>query len=139
MLGRDLTGELVFCSRSGPPDPALARARRQRPHGASSRPPASALWSTAPIGFVSDHMEVVYDLDTEAQATADGSASRSSACRRSAPTRLRRDLVDAARSSARRRHGARSVPQVRGPDALGVRARVLPQPAQARPALCGND
>jgi ferrochelatase len=25
----------------------------------------------APIGFVSDHMEVVYDLDTEAAATAD--------------------------------------------------------------------
>ena len=24
-----------------------------------------------PIGFVSDHMEVVYDLDTEAAATAD--------------------------------------------------------------------
>lgn len=26
----------------------------------------------APIGFVSDHMEVVYDLDVEAKATADG-------------------------------------------------------------------
>jgi ferrochelatase len=24
-----------------------------------------------PIGFVSDHMEVIYDLDTEAQATAE--------------------------------------------------------------------
>ena len=24
-----------------------------------------------PLGFVSDHMEVVYDLDTEARATAD--------------------------------------------------------------------
>jgi protoporphyrin/coproporphyrin ferrochelatase len=26
----------------------------------------------APIGFVSDHMEVVYDLDVEASALADG-------------------------------------------------------------------
>ena len=27
-------------------------------------------WSVVPIGFVSDHMEVVYDLDTEAKAVA---------------------------------------------------------------------
>ena len=25
-----------------------------------------------PIGFISDHMEVIYDLDTEAKMTADG-------------------------------------------------------------------
>ena len=30
-----------------------------------------------PIGFVSDHMEVVFDLDTEAAATARNAAWRS--------------------------------------------------------------
>ena len=62
--------DLVYCSRSGPPavpwlepdvNDALAElARRQR---------CSAVVAV-PIGFVSDHMEVVYDLDTEAAATA---------------------------------------------------------------------
>ena len=41
----------------------------------------------APIGFVSDHMEVVYDLDTEAPRPPSGSGCGSCACRRSAPTR----------------------------------------------------
>ena len=36
-LGLQLTGELVFCSRSGPAHPALARARRQRPHRGARR------------------------------------------------------------------------------------------------------
>ncbi len=66
--------ELVYCSRSGPPqvpwlepdvNDALARLATAQP-GARGGRAAVAI----PIGFVSDHMEVVYDLDTEAAATA---------------------------------------------------------------------
>jgi ferrochelatase len=68
-LSRGLEHELVFCSRSGPPtqpwlEPDINDALRSL---------ASAGVRTvvvAPIGFVSDHMEVRFDLDTEAAATA---------------------------------------------------------------------
>ena len=62
--------ELVFQSRSGPPtmpwlEPDVNDAVRE----------FAAAGATdvvlAPIGFISDHMEVIYDLDTEAKATAD--------------------------------------------------------------------
>jgi len=62
--------DLVFCSRSGAPsvpwlepdvnDYLLEQAATGRQ--------AVVL---APIGFISDHMEVVFDLDTEARQTAD--------------------------------------------------------------------
>ena len=61
--------DLVFCSRSGPPsvpwlepdvNDHLARLAGQGVPGVV----------IVPIGFVSDHMEVIYDLDTEALATA---------------------------------------------------------------------
>ena len=52
-----------------PADPALAGAGRQRP---PDRPAAAGEQAVVaiPIGFVSDHMEVIFDLDTEAAATA---------------------------------------------------------------------
>ena len=65
--GRD--HELVFCSRSGAPhvpwlEPDVNdRLEELRAEGV----PAVVM---VPVGFVSDHMEVVYDLDTEAMATA---------------------------------------------------------------------
>jgi ferrochelatase len=52
--------DLVFCSRSGPPtQPWLEPDAR----GASAA-------VVVPIGFVSDHMEVVHDLDADAAAVA---------------------------------------------------------------------
>jgi ferrochelatase len=56
---------LVFQSRSGPPsqpwlEPDVCDAIREM-HGAGIRKIV-----IAPIGFISDHMEVLYDLDTEA-------------------------------------------------------------------------
>jgi protoporphyrin/coproporphyrin ferrochelatase len=62
---------VVFCSRSGPPsvpwlEPDINEHLRDL---AVAGVPGAAL---VPIGFVSDHMEVVYDLDTEAAATAAG-------------------------------------------------------------------
>ena len=68
-----------------------ASSHRPRPHGATSGPPHQPWLEPdvndlleeraaegvrdvvlSPIGFVSDHMEVAYDLDTEALATARG-------------------------------------------------------------------
>ena len=69
--GTGSPAELVFCSRSGPPQRAVARARRGRPDPASWPSEGVPAVVVVPIGFVSDHMEVVYDLDTEAQAVAE--------------------------------------------------------------------
>jgi protoporphyrin/coproporphyrin ferrochelatase len=69
--GLSSSTKLVYQSRSGPPtqpwlEPDLLDAIRD----------AAAAGTTdlvlAPIGFVSDHMEVVYDLDVEARSLAQG-------------------------------------------------------------------
>jgi ferrochelatase len=58
--------DLVFQSRSGPPtQPWLEPDVRDHLTALQSRGVADVV--LAPIGFVSDHMEVVYDLDTEAR------------------------------------------------------------------------
>ena len=58
---------LVYQSRSGPPsqpwlEPDIADVLRGLDRGADV--------GVVPIGFISDHMEVIYDLDIEAQAIA---------------------------------------------------------------------
>ncbi|WP_312007439.1 ferrochelatase [Nocardioides alcanivorans] len=62
--------DLVYCSRSGPPQvPWLepdVNDHLEMLAEEGARPVV-----LIPIGFVSDHMEVVYDLDTEAAATAE--------------------------------------------------------------------
>ncbi len=64
--GRRHAHDLVYCSRSGAPHiPWLEPDVND--HLKSLSAPAVVV---VPIGFVSDHMEVVYDLDTEAAATA---------------------------------------------------------------------
>lgn len=69
VTGRELAHDLVFCSRSGPPqvtwlEPDL-NDHLEKLAGDGVRSVV-----LVPIGFVSDHMEVVYDLDTEARETA---------------------------------------------------------------------
>ncbi|MDO5683712.1 MAG: ferrochelatase [Propionibacteriaceae bacterium] len=69
-MGRDLPWSLAYCSRSGAPhqewlepdinDHLTALAER-----------GTTQVVLAPIGFTSDHMEVVWDLDTEAVAHAE--------------------------------------------------------------------
>ena len=64
-----LDAELVYCSRSGSPttpwlEPDINDRLREL-----SRSGIEAVLAV-PIGFVSDHMEVKYDLDTEAAQTA---------------------------------------------------------------------
>lgn len=67
--GRRHPHELVFCSRSGAPHvPWLEPdVNDHLERVAADGAPAVVL---VPVGFVSDHMEVIYDLDTEAMATA---------------------------------------------------------------------
>lgn len=70
--------DLVYCSRSGPPqarwlepdvnDHLEALAAGRLVDGSPTPVPAGVV--VAPVGFVADHMEVVYDLDTEAKDTA---------------------------------------------------------------------
>lgn len=68
-LGRPVAWELVYCSRSGSPHtPWLEPDINDRLHELASDGVRSVV--AAPVGFISDHMEVVYDLDTEAAATA---------------------------------------------------------------------
>ena len=69
-LGLQLPGELVFCSRSGPPSqPWLEPDVNDRIEELAREGDGAVV--VAPIGFVSDHMEVVHDLDTEAAETAE--------------------------------------------------------------------
>jgi ferrochelatase len=68
--GRDLGHDLVFCSRSGPPQvPWLEPDVND--HLADLAADGVESVAIIPVGFVSDHMEVAYDLDTEALATAE--------------------------------------------------------------------
>jgi len=67
--GRRHLHALVYCSRSGAPHvPWLEPDIND--HLASLSEKGVPAVIAIPIGFVSDHMEVVYDLDTEAAATA---------------------------------------------------------------------
>jgi ferrochelatase len=62
--------DLVFQSRSGPPHvPWLEPDVNDHLEALAATDVEAVL--VVPLGFVSDHMEVVYDLDTEAAATAD--------------------------------------------------------------------
>ncbi len=67
--GAEHSWELAYCSRSGPPSqPWLEPDVNDRlVELAEAGVDAVVL---VPIGFVSDHMEVIFDLDTEAAATA---------------------------------------------------------------------
>jgi ferrochelatase len=68
--GRSFDSDLVYCSRSGPAsqpwlEPDINDHLRQLAgHGVKAV-------VVVPIGFISDHMEVVFDLDTEAATTAE--------------------------------------------------------------------
>ncbi|MDI2128703.1 ferrochelatase [Yinghuangia seranimata] len=68
-LGREHAWDLVFQSRSGPPQVPWLEPDVNDHLAAlhADGVPAAVL---VPIGFLSDHMEVVYDLDTEAARTA---------------------------------------------------------------------
>jgi ferrochelatase len=69
VLGADLPAGLAFCSRSGSPrTPWLEPDVNDRMRELVQEGIEHVV--VVPIGFVSDHMEVVYDLDIEAATTA---------------------------------------------------------------------
>ena len=132
---------LVYCSRSGPPQvPWLEPDVNDHLEMlAAAGVPGVVL---VPIGFVSDHMEVVYDLDTEALATAErlGLPARRAA---TAGTDERfvamvRDLLVERATVERGAEAARV--SVGGTGPLWDRCPVgcCPNPRAERPALCGE-
>lgn len=69
-LGRSLEWDLVYQSRSGAPHvPWLEPDIDGHLRTVAARGCTAAV--VVPIGFVSDHVEVLWDLDTQARATAD--------------------------------------------------------------------
>ena len=69
-LGEAVDWTLVYQSRSGPPsqpwlEPDINDAMRERAAAGATA------FVIVPLGFVSDHMEVLWDLDTEAMETAE--------------------------------------------------------------------
>ena len=68
-LGRAPDWDLVYCSRSGSPaQPWLEPDIND--HLVKLKDAGTPGVVVVPIGFISDHMEVVFDLDTEAEETA---------------------------------------------------------------------
>jgi len=67
--GHRYPGDLVFCSRSGSPHVPWLEPDINDHLESLARKGGPAV-VVVPIGFVSDHMEVVYDLDTEARQVA---------------------------------------------------------------------
>jgi ferrochelatase len=137
-LGRELPPEVVYCSRSGPPSqPWLEPDVNDRLEELAAD--GRRVVVVAPVGFVSDHMEVAYDLDTEAVQTAERLGLRL--------VRVPTVGVDAAFVSGLVDLVEERAAEARGevvPGGPGVRPSVCPAGCcpnlrEARPALCGSD
>lgn len=142
-LSRGLEHDLVYCSRSGPPtQPWLEPDINDTLRTLANEGVRTVV--VAPIGFISDHMEVRFDLDTEAAETA---AAVGLAMVR-VPTvgtdpEFVSGLVDLASERAAQ---ARSGAPVAGPTWPGseafpavCRPGCCPNLRAAKPALCGSD
>jgi ferrochelatase len=140
--GRRHAHDLVFCSRSGPPRVPWLEPDVNDHLEALAREGVPAV-AVAPLGFVSDHMEVVFDLDTEARATAE----RLGLGFQRVPTpgvdgRFVATVRDLLVERAAVERGDRPVRAVEG--SLGPSWDVCPagccaNPRADRPALCGAD
>ena len=140
--GDGVLWDLVFCSRSGPPHvPWLEPDVNDHLEMLAENGEPGVV--VVPIGFVSDHMEVVYDLDTEAADTArrlelpfaraatPGVDSRFVA--------MVRDLVTE-RAAAERGEPVTRATVDDTPAAWDVcPAGCCPNPKAPRPALCGEE
>ena len=141
--GTERSSALVYCSRSGPPtQPWLEPDVND--HLAELAADGAAAAVLVPIGFVSDHMEVVYDLDTEAMATAERLGL---ACSRAATVGTDSAFVAAVRELVLERaamvRGEQPVRRAVGE--LGPSRDICPAGCcrnlrdPDRPALCGAD
>jgi len=137
--GVERSWELTYCSRSGAPQVPWLEPDVNDHLEELSRADVAAV-VVIPIGFISDHMEVVYDLDTEARETADrlglGFARAATAGVHPAFVAAVRDLV--VERAARER--GESVTQAAAgelPPSWDVcAAHCCPNPRQSRPAMC---
>ncbi len=140
--GRAHRHDLVYCSRSGAPStPWLEPDVNDHLEELATDGVTDVV--LAPIGFVSDHMEVIYDLDTEAMETAERLGIRAARAATAGVdprfVAMVRDLV--LERAAAERGGAPTRPAVgtmpAGPDVCGVGC--CPNARGERPALCGAD
>lgn len=140
--GRAHRHDLVYCSRSGAPStPWLEPDVNDHLEDLATDGVGSVV--LVPIGFVSDHMEVIYDLDTEAMATAErlGIVAVRAATPGIDPrfVAMVRDLLVERAAAERGEHPVRATvgdiaawPEV-------CAANCCPNPRGPRPALCGSD
>lgn len=140
--GHTYPADLVYCSRSGPPSmPWLEPDVNDHLEALDGAGVQAVV--LVPIGFVSDHMEVIYDLDTEAVATAQRLGM---ACERAATAgvdprfvAMVRDLV-LERAAAERGEEPQRLAVGTRPAAWDVCSPgCCANPRGARPALCGSD
>jgi protoporphyrin/coproporphyrin ferrochelatase len=140
--GHRYPSELVFCSRSGPPQvPWLEPDVNDRIEELAAAGVTSVV--VVPIGFVSDHMEVIYDLDTEARATAEKlGVELARAATAGVDPRFVSMVRDLLLERAAVEHGAPVARATVGglPASWDVcPAGCCPNPRGPRPALCGSD
>ncbi len=145
--GGSLPFDLVFQSRSGPPsvpwlepdvnDHLAALAKGTLPDGAllPGGPPSGVV--VVPVGFVSDHMEVVHDLDVEAAGTAASLGLPFARAKAPGPTprfaEMVRELVAERVSGAEPRALGRFGPRVTRPVPSPGERRAAPPTAAATP------
>lgn len=134
--------ELVYCSRSGPPHvPWLEPDVNDRIEQLAVEGVGGVV--VVPIGFVSDHMEVVYDLDTEAAATAEKAGVELSRAGTAGVdprfVRMVRDLVLERAAGTRGEIVARAAVGALPASWDVCPARCCPNTRGSRPALCGQD
>ena len=138
--GVDRPWELVFQSRSGPPGQAWLEPD-VGDHVVALQAAGASGVVVVPIGFVSDHMEVLWDLDTQArqQAAEVGLPYVRAATPGTDPgfvamvSELVRERVDDVPVDSRRRVSGLSA----APDRCA--AGCCPNPRAPRPAACGSD
>ena len=133
--------ELVYCSRSGPPHvPWLEPDVNDHLRSLKGRGVAGVV--VVPIGFVSDHMEVIYDLDTEAKATAEEiglpfARAATAGVDQRFVAMIRRLLLERAAVERDEPHEREAVGSEASWDVCPVGC--CPNPRGPRPALCGRD
>lgn len=123
--------EIAYCSRSGAPHiPWLEPDIDDRLAELAAEDVASVV--TVPFGFINDHMEVVYDLDTQAAQTAAGLGL---AYVRAATAGTHPAFVAMlADAIAEPRPG-----EVGGRPTCGASCCLSGRPGEARPAACSTD
>jgi len=141
-LGRGDEWDLVYQSRSGAPHiPWLEPDISEHLSGLASAGAPGAVM--VPIGFVSDHMEVIWDLDTVAAETAREVGLP--VARAATPGTDARfvamvaDLLAERRAAADDRATTEPVVGSLGPRAVPCAPGCCPNPRGPRPALCGSD